>query len=494
MWNDIITLFIDDASIRLLVVRSQRIRKWAEIRLEPGLVTDGIVTDEIEVANRIRQLIKTQKVRKKKIILGYSGLHSLTRPVTLPLLPKAMQSEAVVREARRVLPIQLDQLYLSWCNLPGQKNRTHVFLATTPRKTTDSLVKTVKAAGLIVYRMAIKPLVLTKMLPDNTAILVDMQPTEFDIVIMVEGVAQPVRTVTFPNGDLSWAQKIELVANDLERTIKFYDTNNPERPLDVTAQVYVSGDFISKPDLQAGLSKKIERKVVPLTTNLKGAEQVDTGRYLANIAMAFDSPSSVRWSTFRAANLNVLPTPYLPKPISLTKVFGIPASVVVTGIAILLLITVQNTAANITSLQNNVDTTNQLYTQRVLQKQNLNKTVAALEKEIAVIITENKKIQGSVDSLAIQQEIVNGDIAAALGRPDFHITLNNIRESAGNMILEGTSSNENAVLAYARYLDQTGRFSSTTVTSFAVSEAQTEDEQTPTEIIGFTISLQRNKK
>lgn len=494
MWNDIITLFIDDASIRLLVVRSQRIRKWAEIKLEPGLITDGIVTDEIEVANRIRQLVKTQKVRKNKIILGYSGLHSLTRPVTLPLLPKAMQSEAIVREARRVLPVQMDQLYLSWCSLPSQKNRIHVFLAATPRKTADSLVKTVKAAGLIVYRMALKPLALTKMLPENTAVLVDLQPTEFDIVIMVDGVAQPVRTVTFPNGNLSWAQKIELVANDLDRTIKFFDTNNPERPLDVAAQVYVSGDFISKPELPAALAKKIDRKVVPLTTNIKGAEQVDSGRYLANIAMAFDSPSSVRWSTFKSANINVLPAPYLPKPISFTKVIGIPASVVVATIAILLLITIQNTAANITSLQHTLDTTNQLYNQRLLQKQNLNKVVIALEKELVIINAENKIIQGSVDSIAIQQEIVTGDISAALARPDFYITLSNIRESSGNMTIEGTSSNENAVLTYARYLDQTGRFSSTTVTSFAVSEPQAEGEQTPTEIIGFTISLKRNEK
>ncbi len=491
MWNDIVTLFIDDASLRLLVIRSQRIRKWAEIKLEPGLIRDGVVIEELEVANHIRQLIKTQKVRKKKIILGYSGLQSLTRPCTLPKLPKAMLPEAVIREARRVLPAQLDQLYLSWCNLPGPKSRTHIFLTATPRKTADSLVKTVKAAGLNPTRMTIKPLALTKMLPENTGILVDMQTTEFDIVIMVEGVAQPIRTVTFPNEDLPLEQKIDLISSDLGRTIKFFDTTNPEKPLDVSARIYVSGDLIGHPELQLALEEKAGRKVVPLTTHLKGAEQVDTGHYMVNIAMAFDSPSSARWSTFPAANLNVLPTPYLPKPISLTKVIGIPAGVAVAGIAIPLLMTIQNSNANLSSLQNNLNTTNKVYSQKILQKETLKKDIVKMEKEVAAIKTNNENIQRSVNSLTAQQEIVSGDITDALGGPALAITLTDIRESGGNMIITGSSPDETNLLSYARYLDKTGRFSSTTVSSFTVTNKESTLEPAPSPKIEFTISVQR---
>ena len=494
MWNDIVTLYIDDVSVRLLVINSNRIRKWAEIKLEPGLIEDGVVLNETEVANRIRQLIKTQEVRHKNIILGYSGLHSLTRPGTLPQLPKTMLSEAVLREARRVLPVQLDQLYLSWCILPGPKSRTRIFLAATPRKTADSLIKTIKAAGLNPTRMALKPLALTKALPENTAILIDIQPSEFDIVIMVEGISQPVRTVTFPNGELTSAQKIDLIASDLDRTIKFFDTNNPEKPLDVTAQIYVSGELIGQPELQAALAKKAGRKVIPLTTLLKGAEQVDTGRYMANIAMALNSPASLRWNTFPAANLNVLPAPYLPKPISLTKVAGIPAGIAVAGVAIAMLVMSQNYSGNISSLQKNLDTTNLVYNQKVLQKQNLKKTVSDLDNEVAIIKKNYQKIQGSVDSIAAQQESVNGDLAAALGWPDTNINLTGIHEANHDMVIEGTSSNELNVLYFARYLDKTGRFSSTTVNSFVVSDITATQAPGTSNNIAFIISLQGKGK
>jgi len=494
MWTDKVTLYIDNSSLRLLVIRSQRIQKWAEIQLEPGLIKDGTVIDELKVANHIKQLIDSQNVRQKNIILGYSGLHSLTRPGILPLLSKKMLSEAVAREARRVLPAQMDQLYLSWCNLPGPKNRSHIFLVATPRKAADSLVKTVRAAGLNPSRMALKPLALTKVLPENNAILLDMQSAEFDIVIMVEGVPQPIRTVTFPNEELTLAQKIELMAADLDRTIKFFDTNNPEKPLDVATPIYVSGDMINQPELQATLSTKTGRKVVPLTVRIKGAEQVDTSRYMVNIAMAFDSPASPRWSTFPVANLNVLPTCYLPKPLSLTKIVGLPAGVTVAAICIPLILTMHNSSNVISDLQHNLDTTNQIYNQKVLQKQNLKKAVGELEKEVAAIKTDYATIKRSLDSLSTQQEIVNGDLAVALNGPMANIDLTNVRESGGNMIIQGTSTNEDSVLSFARYLDQTGRFSSTIVSSFVVNDTATNQTPTTLQNIGFTITLQRKGK
>jgi Tfp pilus assembly PilM family ATPase len=148
MWNDLVTLYIDDTSIRLLISQGQTIKKWASVKLEPGLIKGSIVLQEAEVIARIKQLLQSQEVTTKKVILGFSGLHSLTRPATLPQLPKAMLPEAVVREARRVLPVPLDQLYLFWRIIPGSKGKIQIYMAATPRKTVDSLVKVLNGAGL----------------------------------------------------------------------------------------------------------------------------------------------------------------------------------------------------------------------------------------------------------------------------------------------------------------------------------------------------------
>ncbi len=114
MVKKVVTLYIDDTSLRLVVTAGKRIKKWAELPLEPGLVKGAVVIKEAEVAAKIKQLFKAQKIKTRKVVVGLSGLHSLTRPITLPQLPKAMLDEATIREAKRVLPVPLDQFYLLW--------------------------------------------------------------------------------------------------------------------------------------------------------------------------------------------------------------------------------------------------------------------------------------------------------------------------------------------------------------------------------------------
>ena len=75
MAKKIVNLYIDDTSIRMLVTRGKRIKKWADLPLEPGLVKNAVVIREAEVAARIKQLFKERKVGAKKVVVGVSGLH-----------------------------------------------------------------------------------------------------------------------------------------------------------------------------------------------------------------------------------------------------------------------------------------------------------------------------------------------------------------------------------------------------------------------------------
>jgi len=50
MLKQIVTLYLDDKSIRLLVAGGKRIKKWAELSLEPGLIEGGTIRKEKEVA------------------------------------------------------------------------------------------------------------------------------------------------------------------------------------------------------------------------------------------------------------------------------------------------------------------------------------------------------------------------------------------------------------------------------------------------------------
>ncbi len=496
MWNETVTLFIDDTSIRLLVVQGQRVKKWADLKLEPGMVKGSTVIKEPEVSAKIRQLIKSQKVGSNKVILGFSGLHTLTRPAILPQLPKSMLPEAVAREARRVLPVPLDQIYLSWCKIPAPKDRIQVFMTAIPRKTADSLIRVVRGAGLEPSVMAIKPLVLTKALTENKAVVVDVQPAEFDIIIVNDGIPQPIRTITFPEEEISWENKLEMIVSDVDRTITFFDTNNPEKPLHESVPVYISGDLQSKPDLCKELAEKVGHPVKMLTPIMKGLEQIDATRYMVNITMATKASKSSLEITFSIADMNLLPAPYLPKPVSLTKVIGIPGAAVVAGLVIPMVLMIQSTSSSIAAKQAELDSTSQVISQRTMQKLELTKSITDLQNKLTAAQNDFGTLSSALNSITNRQEYVRGDLRLVLGSLTPSVTLNTISESEGTVTLSGTAPNKQdiytyagAILQYARTLDLSDRYTQTLVSSLKTSGAGTEEGVEGT--LEFTLTFER---
>jgi Tfp pilus assembly PilM family ATPase len=475
MWNDLVTLYIDDTSLRLLVCQGQTIKKWADMKLEPGLVKDTMVLQEAEVTAKIKQLLQSQEVVTKKVILGFSGLRSLTRPAVLPQLPKAMLPEAVVREARRVLPVPLDQLYLCWRTIPGPKGKVQIYMAATPRKSIDMLVKVLHGAGLELSRMAMKPLALSKVVPSNTAILVDLQPNEYDIVIMVDGVSQPIRTITLPNETLTFDQIFNMIINDLDRTIKFYDTNNPDTPLDTKVPIYIAGELIGKPDIQNALSQKLKHPVVVLSSSMKGPEGLDLQRYSVNIAIAMKTAPQGRESTFPLADLNLLPTPYQPKPISPLKVLGIPGAIALAGLVVPMIIMMQNVSNSISATESRISTTNQTISQRTIQKNDLNKQVAELQKQLGTIQSATDQFTLVSEYFDTQHESVKNDLFFSLSRLRPDITLKSVTLSESALNIKGTAPNKEdiytyaqTILNYARELDLSQRYIQSTISSLGI--------------------------
>ena len=244
-----VSIYINDTSIRLMVTRGKRITKLAAVPLDVSLSDIDTKEKEAQLTDRIKTLFKSNKVRARKIILGLSGLHCLTRPLVLPELPRAMLKEAITREAKRVLPVPLEQLYISWQILAVSGGKIHVFMVAIPRQIADIVMRVFRQAGCKPYLMDIKPLALARLSREATALIVDVQSKEFDIVIMVDGIPQPVRTVAFPREALSLPEKLAIVKDDVERTIQFYNANNGDSRIQPDTTMYVSGELADAPEL-----------------------------------------------------------------------------------------------------------------------------------------------------------------------------------------------------------------------------------------------------
>jgi len=468
-----VTLYVDDTSLRLMVTDGKRITTWADLPLESNLVKGNVVIEEAEVAAKIKQLFQAQKLKTKKISVGVSGLHCLTRPIIFPQLPRVMLDEAVNREAKRVLPVSPEQLYISWQTIPApEEGKIQVFLVAIPCETADALFKALHQAGLKPSFMEIKPLALARVVGETTAVIVDVQTTEFDIVIMVDGVAQPVRTMPFLDEALSWQDKLTMITNELDRTITFYDSNNPEKPLPSDIPIFVAGELANESELCQTLSEQIGHPVLPLPSPLECPAGFDPSRYMVNIGLALQKLPSVMETGSLVVNLNALPIPYRPKPISLTNILALPGAAIAAGLLAFLVMLTQSTSADVASIRIQMDTTDQLLQQRLVQRQELVGNIDELQKKISEVEASRNNFTAALGSLETQGAGINRLLEEAIKFLPSTINLSSISHANNLLTVSGRAPSESEVLLYLRKLDSSGSFGEVTITNMSKIEGE----------------------
>jgi len=472
MAKKVVTLYINDTSLRLLVARGNRVKKWATLPLESGLIRDGVVVDEAKVVAKIKELFKAKRVRSKKVITGMSGLNSLSQLITLPHLPEAMLAEAVEREAERVLPVPLDELYISWQIIPASGEETLVFLAALHRKTVDAMVKALRQAGVKPYLMDLAPLALTRMVDKATAMVADVRSVELDIVIMVEGVPQLIRSLSLSSKAGSPEDRLSIIREELERTIKFYNSGNPEKPFEPGLPIFVSGELVEAPEARQSLADELKHTILPLPSPLKPPKGFDSSQYMVNIGLALKELSLEKRASAVLVDLNILPEVYRTKALTLSKVLIPLGTTAAIGAIYFLGVLVQGAVADTASMQNQVDFTNRLLEIRLEKWQSQGDEVAELLHQVGELEEPNEVLTAVLGNFSSQRKIVNGDLKSVISDPNLpgNVDLGTIKHDGIALNVSGTSPSETEVMEYANALNDTGRFAQVTVTSIEKTE------------------------
>jgi type IV pilus assembly protein PilM len=309
-----VNLFIEDSAVKLLVARGQRVEKWAKLPLEPGLVSDGLILDEAKVAGKIRELFKLQKVGARTVVAGLSGFNSVYRLISLPELPEAILPEAVEQEARRVIPVPRDQVYLSYQSMPTSAGETLIFLAAFPRNTTDALLRTLQKAGLRADVLDLAPLALCRTVDAPEAVVVHVSLASLDIAIMVQRIPQVIRSLSLPGEAQSLSERLTAIVEELNRTITFYNSSHRDKPLGAAVPIFVSGDLAQAPDTWQSLSGTEGYPISALPSPMQPLEGFDSSQFMVNIGLALKQlPLEKEEANFSVVNFNALPQAEKPK-------------------------------------------------------------------------------------------------------------------------------------------------------------------------------------
>jgi type IV pilus assembly protein PilM len=466
MAKRVTTLFIRDTGINLLVMKGSQIEKWASSPLEPGLVSQGLIVDEAQVADRVKQLFKETGAKTNKVTVALSGHDSLYRVITLPELPEAVLPEAIRREAQRTIPTPLDEVYYSYQRLPSEtKGDNRVFLATYPRNLVDALIRTLRQAGVTAHVMDLAPLALSRIPNEPRAIIINARLDHLDVIVLADRLPQVIRRLALPGEAESLEERLPLIAEEFTRTMMFYNSSHMEHPLDANVPVFVSGDLEEAPDMWQSVVGGGAYTVSALPSPVEVPDGFSTNQFMVNIGLALrELLEDKEGANFSLVNFNALPEAYVPPSFSLVRVLIPVVTVIGIGLIVVLVILMMNNRASIAQLQPEVATAESRVTQ-------LQRDVSTLDTQISSAQGAADALENNLTNIARRRAMILSDLREVTGLAGQSVSLGTVSHTGSSISMNGGTSNVDQIFRYARALRESDeapndpRFSSVWISS-----------------------------
>lgn len=468
-----VTLNITATSVRLLSVKGKQVEKWGSAPLAPGLVRDGYILQPKAVGEVISALFKSTQVPKQRVITSLTGLSFTYRILSLPRTKPALLEEAIQRSARKEIPLPMEELYLSWQAINGKQDELDCFVLGVPRNPIDAAVQTLAEAGVEPYIIDLKPLALARAANREDALIVDLEPDCFDVVLVAGGIPTVIHTIA-PRGEgANLEDNIRRLTNELSKTVKFYNGSHPETPLSPTTPLLLTGELATDADTSKLIQAETGYPVEPLVPPLEFPPALPIAPFATNMGLALKkTPKTVskgETNGFYDIDLNILSDRFKARahPVSRRRIL-IPLALVV-AIGLLFGLYHLKTEANAESarLQTALGAASQQLHEARLATNEANETTEAIDEIVAdteALREEHRYIRGQWSDLASNLTLVTGVLPAST-----HFTA--IKIDADEITIEGETDSSIKVISYAETLEEQPEFSEVRIAN--ITEVET---------------------
>ena len=311
-----ITLEISSTDIRLMEAEKGKVTKWASFSLEPSIFEEGVISDPQALGAAVKQLMTSSGISGRNVTASVGGLYSISRIVMVPTpLGVSVSREAVLEEARGVMPLSEDELYLSWQTITTGEGGQQVLVVGVPRDVIDSEVQALRAAGLNPRVLDLKAMALIRAVNREQALILNIEPTSFDTIMVVNGIPEIIRTTAWRQDDLTLEDRAEHLALTLELAVGFYNSHHPGVPLDPATPLFITGQMSGDLALTEELQARVGYLMEPLAPPLEYPAHLPVSQYAVNIGLALKGaapPKGLEQGGFSPPDINLLPEVYQP--------------------------------------------------------------------------------------------------------------------------------------------------------------------------------------
>jgi type IV pilus assembly protein PilM len=281
-----LALSIESDCIRAVQTRGRQVVRWGQRPLSPGCLQDGVVHDVQEVGTVIDSLVTEERFSPKRVVVAITGLRAMSRILTMPKMQGALLAGAVIREAKRELPVPLDEVYLSWQALREVGSQQEFFLLAVPRDLVDSAIQSLHVAGLHADAMDLKPLALARAVNRGQAVVVGLEADSLETCIIVDDVPVVIRAVSPVGEGRAGQDRVSRMVEELSSTVRFYNDSHKDAALAADTPLCLTGGLAAEPELRQAMESAFPYPIVALETPFTFPPGFPAAQYAVSLGLA----------------------------------------------------------------------------------------------------------------------------------------------------------------------------------------------------------------
>lgn len=250
------TLSFEGNKIKCLTMQGNRIHAWGSEVVPSEQMNQGVIHDPQAVSKTLSQLLEDTKASRRRVITSVTDQRSIHRIMTLPDIKEDLLEETILRKAKQEFPTPADETDFAWKIVHRSGNQIALYVLAVPKIVIDRQVETLRAANIKPKVMDAKPIALMHAINKETCIILNLESYSMAVILVVNHLPAIVRTVPLENDQLTKEAKLNLLSQELARTIKFYNESHKANPLPDETPVFPTGEHFEFPRLEERLSNR----------------------------------------------------------------------------------------------------------------------------------------------------------------------------------------------------------------------------------------------
>lgn len=286
--KEIVTVNVEERSLRLLTATGGQVQKWGQVSLDPGLVENGLIRDPGQVGSALEVLFREQEAPKKGVITSLTviGLGSTSQIFDLPKMKPNLLESAIGREAKRAMPVPVEELYLSHQVISESGDRQQVYVLGVPRDIVEAHISAFQMAGIQLKAMDLKPLALVRAVNQRNAVIADLENENFHVMVVRDSIPDITRSAVLHKEGFDLQQKARRLVEEVIRTVDFYNHSHPDKPLESSVPVFLTGGLTATPSVNKTIEAEMGYTVETPKPPLAYPEALPIHEFMVNIGLA----------------------------------------------------------------------------------------------------------------------------------------------------------------------------------------------------------------